>query len=672
MVKVKKQWIAAALCLSLLLAGCAQDVPAAALQGETGTVQTEETQPQGTIPPDGNPDDVTCKGSYTGGENPEQVVATVGDAELTNGQLAAYYWAAVGAYRENHPESTLDFQGDLAMQPCEIDSSVASWQQYFLRQALQLWHTSQALELKGEEEGVPTEEAFQPNAENHEKYMVDIPATKYLYGYYDDYHPNTMHQEFLDNIGQMLQQLARELGYADETDLARQVFGTTAEDAEEFVRLYNWGYMYYTTLGYDLDPSEEEIEEYLQSQGLTIPEEDETCVTLHHILLVPESDEESEESVTVAADGKVTCSEASWAQCQTEAEALLKKWRGGTWVTEATFANLAHSNSRDEGSAADGGVYYNLRQGQLIEPLNEWAFSPERKSGDTTILRSDYGIHILYFSGSSTVTWQEARNSLWGQKNAQVLETAVAAYPIQVDYSAITLPGGTAEVSLSDVLYPDVAHERFPEVPLYLQQDYGVTMFGSFRLATNGCGITSMAMVSSYLSDEEWTPPELCDKYGYYSFKNGTDGMIFINEPPVLGFYLREKTYDPEVARQALADGHIVVSIQHKGYWTSGGHYIVLEKLNEDGTVQVRDSNLYNYSQTKIPAHSQDRHAWSDITSAGSGYWIFEYKVTRIPACSRCGEPENIAPAILTDDYCCHKCSEALLRRQTYLSLAEA
>ena len=162
---------------------------------------------------------------------------------------------------------------------------------------------------------------------------------------------------------------------------------------------------------------------------------------------------------------------------------------------------------------------------------------------------------------------------------------------------------------------------------------------------------------------------ELCEKYGYYSFRNGTDGMIFINEPPVLGYYLKEKTYDSEVAKQALAEGHIVVSIQHKGYWTGGGHYIVLEKLNEDGTVQVRDSNLYNYSEYKVPAHAQDRHEWKDIVAAGSGYWIFEYKVTRIPLCARCGEPEEVAPAILTGGYCCPKCGEALLRRQVYLSL---
>ena len=151
-----------------------------------------------------------------------------------------------------------------------------------------------------------------------------------------------------------------------------------------------------------------------------------------------------------------------------------------------------------------------------------------------------------------------------------------------------------------------------------------------------------------------------------YSHKNGTDGMIFNNESAVLGFYLREKTYDTRVARAALEDGHVVVSVQHPGYWTRGGHYIACESINADGMVQVRDSNIFNYS--RVPAHKEDLHKWGNITAAGSGYWIFEYKITAIPACSRCGNPEGVTASLLKTDYTCEKCEPALLRRNTYLN----
>lgn len=665
---MKKRWIAAVLAGMLLLTGCSQNVPVWAEPDETD-VQEDVQETLGAVPPDGNPEDVTCKGSYAGEGSDAQVVARVGNAELTNGQLRAFYWAAAAQYRSEGAQVQPNYDADLSRQPCPLDESVASWEQYFLKQALEIWHTSQALALQGEDEGVPTEEAYQPNLENHEKYLTGMPATQYLYGYYDDYHPNTMHQEYLDNLDSTLAELARERGYTDGEDMARQAFGTSLEDLEDAAALYNWGYMYFTTLSYDLEPTQEEVEQLLSEAGTLEqdPDPEDCCVDVRHILLIPEGGED--ETVQIAQDGTIKCSEEAWEQCLAQAEALLKTWKNDSRKEEAAFADIAYKESQDSGTALDGGAYHRLKKGELIEPLDSWCFDPERQSGDTGILRSEYGVHVLYFSACTSIAQVQAEDALTAQMQEALLQAAREAYPMEVTYSAIVLTQGDAAVSLSDVLYPDVAHERFPEVPLYLQQDYGATLFGGFKLATNGCGITSFAMISSYLTDEEWTPPELCEKYGYYSFRNGTDGMIFINEPPVLGYYLKEKTYDSEVAKQALAEGHIVVSIQHKGYWTGGGHYIVLEKLNEDGTVQVRDSNLYNYSEYKVPAHAQDRHEWKDIVAAGSGYWIFEYKVTRIPLCARCGEPEEVAPAILTGGYCCPKCGEALLRRQVYLSL---
>ena len=142
--------------------------------------------------------------------------------------------------------------------------------------------------------------------------------------------------------------------------------------------------------------------------------------------------------------------------------------------------------------------------------------------------------------------------------------------------------------------------------------------------------------------------------------------MIFNKEPAVMGFYLREKTYDTRVAWQALEEGHLVVSVQHPGYWTRGGHYIVCERINEEGMVQVRDSNIYNY--VRVPTHAQDGHKWGTITAAGSGFWIFDHKITRISVCSRCGNPEGVTDSLLNQPYICEKCGPALLRRETYLN----
>ena len=112
-----------------------------------------------------------------------------------------------------------------------------------------------------------------------------------------------------------------------------------------------------------------------------------------------------------------------------------------------------------------------------------------------------------------------------------------------------------------------------------------------------------------------------CRRYGGYSHSNGTDGMIFVKEPPVLGYYLIEKTYEPTVAWQGLVDGHVVVSIQHKGYWTRGGHYIALEEITESGKVRVRDSNIFNYNnRVKSTPRTNTPGAASPVPAPATGF----------------------------------------------------
>ena len=653
------------LSLALILWGGSSALPdTRETPGDRGGAQTEDTGETtgetipATTPADGDPDDVTCKGSYTTAPNDWAVVATIGENKLTNGVLQAYYWAEVTRYRQENHDPAPDFSRPLDSQSCPVDDSVASWQQYFLKAALNTWHSAQALTLQSQAENLPREEAYQPNLKNHEKYLQNMPATRYLYGYNDTFTPNTLHQEFLDALPETLNTLAGEKGYADISSMAEFAFGTTEENLLTFAEVYNRGYIYFTNLGYYLEHTQEDVESYFtereevfRAEGIT--KTSGNYVDIRQILIRPDN--------TTAA---------GWEACEAEAAALLEYWQKKTRETDATFAELANQNSDDAGSSINGGAYRRLEKGQLRSELDSWCFDPSRQAGDSTIIRTEEGCHILYISKITEIWYAEAEAALNAALYSGLIETARQKYPMQVDYSAIALVEADPQVSGSDLLYPDIAHERFPEVPLYLQQDYPTTMYGGYKITTNGCGITSFAMLASYMADDELTPAEMCDRYGNYSHSNGTDGMIFNYEPAVLGFYLREKTYEPSVAKQALADGHIVISIQHKGYWTSGGHYIVLEEMSEDGLIQVRDSNIYNYG--KIKAHKEDLHTWGSITGAGSGFWIYEYKITHIPACSRCGTQEGMEDSPVTSDYICEKCQSALLRRNAYLTFCGA
>lgn len=610
----------------------------------------EQTLSQGYTAPDGNPNDVTCKGSYLGEATAEMIVAQCGSEALTQGMLQAFYGLEVLNYLHSGASPLPDTALPFSQQPCEIDSSVNTWEQYFLKKALATWHTVQALANAAEEKGLPVEEAFQPNLDNYAEYMTGMPATKYLYRYEKAYSPNSMHQAFLDDLDSLLSQLSTENGYSSLNAFASQGLQVSKEDLLEAAKLYNFGYMYLTTMEDDLLPSDEEVDAYYQQNKADFPASG-RYASFRQVLLEPEA------------------SDAELDQIEETAQKMLKSWAGKYRHGEGSFAKMAYESSADLSTNLQGGLYWHIAEGSLISPLNEWVFDPQRQSGDTTVLRSSLGVHILYYVEGNTQSYAAAKDALVQEKLEGFMAECEQSYPMDVQYSDIVLSGdpeGQTSLSYSDILYPDVAHERFPEVPLYLQQDYGITKYGNYPLRTYGCGITSLAMLSSYMTDTELTPPIMCERYGSYCSSWGTDYMIFQNEPQNMGYFLKEQVFDPDLAYEALKEGYMVISCQQKGYWTTRAHYLVLEKLDEKG-VQVRDSNIYNYK--RIPAHKEDRHAWSSVSSSSVSFWIFEKKPVRAKLCARCGEPENFPQGILNTGYQCKRCTDALLRRNCYLGI---
>ena len=112
------------------------------------------TAPPATSPADGNPDDATCKGSYTVSaeqiaDHMDVVVATAGSQELTNAQLQIYYWLEVQNFLGNYGSYIsyfgLDYTQPMDTQICGLSETGMTWQQYFLASALADWHNYAAL-----------------------------------------------------------------------------------------------------------------------------------------------------------------------------------------------------------------------------------------------------------------------------------------------------------------------------------------------------------------------------------------------------------------------------------------------------------------------------------------------------------------------------------------------
>jgi len=92
------------------------------------------------------------------------------------------------------------------------------------------------------------------------------------------------------------------------------------------------------------------------------------------------------------------------------ADKIYKEWQSGA-KTEDSFAALAKEKSKDTGSAADGGLISGITSSaNYVESFRNWATDSSRKVGDTGIVESEYGYHIMYYSGSD-YAWKSAIRS---------------------------------------------------------------------------------------------------------------------------------------------------------------------------------------------------------------------------------------------------------------------
>ena len=105
-------------------------------------------------------------------------------------------------------------------------------------------------------------------------------------------------------------------------------------------------------------------------------------------------------------NGTTTYSDEEKAAAKEKAEAWLDEWESGE-ATEDSFAALATENSTDTGSKDNGGLYEDVYPGQMVSAFNNWCFDESRKPGDTGIVETSYGYHVMYFVGQSQDTYRD-------------------------------------------------------------------------------------------------------------------------------------------------------------------------------------------------------------------------------------------------------------------------
>lgn len=376
-------------------------------------------------------------------EYADDVVATMGSAKLTNAQLQIYYRIQVldfmNYYSSYLSSIGMDLTKPLSDQNCYFDESM-TWEQYFIEAALKTWESFQSMVLEAESAGFAL--------------------------------PEEMAAE-LAKIPESLETQAAEGEYESADAMIKDLLGPacTVEDYMEYIRINALSNEYNATEYEKLLPSEEDVAAYFEENleafeqnGITKDGGLESSV--RHILVCPKQDETAEENTaatepteatTAATEAATEPTEAStapteaaeelingftqakWDECLAEAERILEEWKSGE-ATEESFAALVPVYTEDPGSASTGGLYENINPtSSYVENFLAWSVDMARQPGDTGIVQTEYGYHIMYFVSGSPYWKTAAETQLLSERITKMIEQIKEKYPMKVTYKKIAL-----------------------------------------------------------------------------------------------------------------------------------------------------------------------------------------------------------------------------------------
>lgn len=211
------------------------------------------------------------------------------------------------------------------------------------------------------------------------------------------------------------------------------------------------------------------------------------------------------------------------------------------------------------------------------------------------------------------------------------------------------------EILVEDVVEEEAAAETAPkkvynEIPLILQTDYPDVPYSDGSLATSGCTMACVAMVGSYLRNEEVSPVDLARRFGKYAASN-MQRMEYAAIVLDLDF---EMTLSWKKVMKGLKEGKpIIIMVGKASDFTSNQHMVVLTGITEDGLITVNDPYGPNYTKWELSDGFENGFEEVDVKTGFSGAWIFEeYEEppvlpTRYPGVELTPEEEYLLASII-------------------------
>lgn len=290
----------------------------------------------------------------------------------------------------------------------------------------------------------------------------------------------------------------------------------------------------------------------------------------------------------------------------------------------STSGSSASENGTSGSSSSNGVSHQTEQTGSLASGSDGQADSNKNTTQDKN---SDH----LEDDRTNGNTDNTAQNNKISTRKDMEIRTKSAVKNIKEEIAEEDAPDGSDTVNtFIPKVYNDTRlsmknHKEYIAGYIYFNQVDSAWNQNGYCIAKAGCGPTSMAVVITSLTGKWVTPLDTAIwgyQHGFYSREGSAHEMI----PAMAAAYgLRCQGVgtDYQAIKKALKAGKPVVCLMGPGYFTRGGHFMVLVAIDNNDCVTVADvgsrtRSAYKYRLADVIAQSKG-------ASAGGPFWVMSY-----------------------------------------------
>lgn len=290
----------------------------------------------------------------------------------------------------------------------------------------------------------------------------------------------------------------------------------------------------------------------------------------------------------------------------------------------STSGSSASENGTSGSSSSNGVSHQTEQTGSLASGSDGQADSDKNTTQDKN---SDH----LEDDRTKGNTDNTAQNNKISTRKDMEIRTKSAVKNIKEEIAEEDAPDGSDTVNtFIPKVYNDTRlsmknHKEYIAGYIYFNQGDSAWNQNGYCIAKAGCGPTSMAVVITSLTGKWVTPLDTAIwgyQHGFYSREGSAHEMI-----PAMatayGLRCQGVGTDYQAIKKALKAGKPVVCLMGPGYFTRGGHFMVLVAIDNNDCVTVADvgsrtRSAYKYRLADVIAQSKG-------ASAGGPFWVMSY-----------------------------------------------